>query len=71
MKYRFFELLLLIFVAVIIVVTVRIFLFQTFKIPSGSMEPTLEIGDRIVVNKLVYGFTFPGMMEDPGSLSGM
>lgn len=60
MKYRLIELILLIFVSVIIVVTVRIFLFQTFKIPSSSMEPALEIGDRLVINKLIYGFNLPG-----------
>ena len=30
----------------------RTYAFQTFYIPSGSMEPTLQIGDRIIVNKL-------------------
>lgn len=33
----------------------RIFVFQTFKIPTGSMEDNLLIGDHIVVNKFVYG----------------
>ena len=33
----------------------RIFVFQTFKIPTGSMEDNLKIGDHIVVNKFVYG----------------
>jgi signal peptidase I len=33
---------------------VRTFVFQTFYIPSGSMEPTLQIGDRIIVSKLSY-----------------
>jgi len=33
---------------------VRTFIFQTFYIPSGSMEPTLKIGDRIIVSKLSY-----------------
>lgn len=32
----------------------RAFVVQTFFIPSGSMEPTLQIGDRILVNKLSY-----------------
>jgi signal peptidase I len=34
----------------------RTFVFQTFYIPSGSMEPTLQIGDRIVVDKLSVDF---------------
>jgi signal peptidase I len=45
--------------AVIVAVVVRAFVFQTFYIPSGSMEPTLNIGDRIVVNKLSYTFHSP------------
>ncbi|MBP9838112.1 MAG: signal peptidase I [Proteobacteria bacterium] len=32
---------------------------EAFKIPSSSMEPTLDIGDHILVNKLSYGFRFP------------
>jgi signal peptidase I len=35
-------------------VVLRTFVVQTFYIPSGSMEPTLKIGDRILVNKLSY-----------------
>jgi signal peptidase I len=41
-------------VAVIVAVLLRAFVVQTFFIPSGSMEPTLGIGDRILVNKLSY-----------------
>jgi signal peptidase I len=40
--------------AVIVVVVVRAFLFQAYYIPSGSMEPTLKINDRVLVNKLSY-----------------
>jgi signal peptidase I len=42
--------------AVVAAVLLREFVVQTFYIPSGSMEPTLQIGDRIVVNKLSYEF---------------
>src|ERR1700732_5364546 len=38
--------------ALVISIGLRTFAFQTFFIPSGSMEPTLQIGDRIIVNKL-------------------
>jgi signal peptidase I len=40
--------------AVVLTVVLRGFVVQTYSIPSGSMEPTLMIGDRIVVNKLSY-----------------
>jgi signal peptidase I len=41
-------------VALVLAVTVRTFVAQMFYIPSGSMVPTLQIGDRIVVDKLSY-----------------
>jgi signal peptidase I len=41
-------------VAVLVAVLLRAFVVQTFYIPSGSMLPTLQIGDRILVNKLSY-----------------
>lgn len=45
---------LVVLVAVLVAVLLRAFVVQTFYIPSGSMEPTLQIGDRILVNKLSY-----------------
>jgi signal peptidase I len=42
-------------IAVIFVNFARIFVFQAFKIPTGSMEDNLKIGDHIIVNKFVYG----------------
>ena len=41
-------------VAVVVAVLLRTFVIATYSIPSGSMEPTLQVGDRIVVNKLSY-----------------
>ena len=47
-----FEWVAILVVAVLVSFLLRTFAFQTFFIPSGSMEPTLQIGDRIIVNKL-------------------
>ena len=41
-------------VAILVAVVLRTFVVATYSIPSGSMEPTLQVGDRIVVNKLSY-----------------
>jgi signal peptidase I len=48
------ELVTVVVVAVLIAVLLRTFVLATYSIPSGSMEPTLMIGDRIVVDKLSY-----------------
>jgi signal peptidase I len=47
------------FPVVLIVLVLRSFLAEPFKIPSGSMLPTLEIGDFILVNKFAYGLRLP------------
>ena len=46
--------------ALIVAVLVKSFLIQVFWIPSGSMEDTLQIGDRVIVNKVSYRFGDPG-----------
>jgi signal peptidase I len=53
------ELPILLGVAVLVAVLVRAFILQTFWIPSQSMEHTLNIEDRVLVNKLVYDFRDP------------
>jgi len=46
-------------VAVFIALLLRAFVVEAFKIPSGSMIPTLEVGDHIFVNKFIYGLRVP------------
>jgi len=48
-----------IIIAVILALFIRTFIIQAFKIPSGSMIPTLLIGDHILVNKFVYNVKIP------------
>ena len=55
-KRLIIEWVVLIAAALVIAFLIKTFLFQAFYIPSGSMEPTLEIGDRVLVNKLSYDF---------------
>jgi len=46
-------------IAFLLALLIRTFAVQAYKIPTGSMEPTLLVGDYILVNRLAYGFRFP------------
>jgi len=46
-------------VALLVALLLRTFVVEAFKIPSGSMIPTMEVGDHIFVNKFLYGLRIP------------
>ena len=46
-------------IAVLLAVIIRLFILEPFYIPSGSMEPTLMVGDRIIVSKVTYHLRDP------------
>jgi len=58
-------------IAIVLAIIIRTFFIQAYKIPSGSMEPTLLIGDHILVNKLIYGLRMPDSLFGIDPLSGI
>lgn len=46
-------------VALIVALTIKTFIFDVYKIPTGSMRPTIEIGDFILASKFIYGAKIP------------
>lgn len=50
-------------IAILLALFIRTFVVQAFKIPSGSMVPTLLVGDHIFVNKFVYGIKIPFLQK--------
>jgi len=46
-------------IAILIALFIRTFVVQAFKIPSSSMEPTLRVGDYLLVSKFIYGIRIP------------
>jgi len=66
------ELPVLLLIAFVLALLIKTFLVQAFFIPSVSMDPTLKVGDRVLVNKLTYRFHEPGrgdviVFQDPNA----
>src|ERR1700740_1231682 len=56
--------------ALLIALVIRTFLFQTFNLPSGSMEATLLVGDYLFVSKFSYGYSHFSLPFSPPLFSG-
>src|SRR5215471_17995264 len=67
---RFSETVVTILEALLIALAIRSFLFQPFNIPTGSMEPTLLVGDYLFVSKFSYGYSHYSLPTSPSIFSG-
>jgi signal peptidase I len=56
--------------ALLLALIFRVFFYQSFQIPSGSMKPTLLIGDHLFVSKLSYGYSKYSFPRSPDIFSG-
>src|SRR6476619_4741187 len=56
-----------IIVAMLLAFAIRVFVVQAFKIPSGSLIPTLLVGDHILVSKLSHGIQWPSQCKFQGA----
>lgn len=57
------ELVVMILAAFVLAFLIRTFVVEPYRVPSGSMIPTIEIGDQVIVNKFVFRFRKPAYMD--------
>jgi signal peptidase I len=65
-----FEFVAMLALAIVLATLIRTYVVEPFRIPSGSMIPTIEVGDQVIVNKFVYRFGSPRygdvvILDDP------